>query len=290
MSKELLKTICSLKTETLEFTLIDFLTKKGYSTPINKQGQYIIAEGTLPICLIAHLDTVFSTPPEEDNFLYDNEKNILWSPYGSGFDDRAGVTMIIKLILNGYYPSVIFTLGEETGGIGATQLINDFKKCPFLKCNALIELDRMGEKDCVFYNCNNINFKKYIESFGFEEALGTFTDISIIAPVWKIAAVNLSVGYLDEHSFAERLNLYWYYNIFQKIESILKNSSKMKFYKYIPNKQKYNFIGEKNKCFFCEKPLMKHKYKKITESNNIQFNCCDDCYNIYYEYDNPFLF
>ena len=85
MSKELLKTICSLKTETLEFTLIDFLTKKGYSTPINKQGQYIIAEGTLPICLIAHLDTVFSTAPAEDDFLYDE--------IGSGLK---GAQMLIK--------------------------------------------------------------------------------------------------------------------------------------------------------------------------------------------------
>ena len=32
---------------------------------------------------------------------------------------------------------------------------------------------------------------EYIESFGFKVECGSFTDISIISPVWKTAAVNL---------------------------------------------------------------------------------------------------
>lgn len=283
MNINLLKTICCSKTETLEHNLITILYQQGYKKIHNIEGQYIIAEGELPVCLIAHLDTVFLAPPVDRDFLYDAEKKILWNTRGAGFDDRAGVTMIMQFILNNYRPSIIFTLGEEVGGIGAYSLISNFKKCPFKKCNALIELDRMGEKDCVFYSCDNKEFEKYIESFGFEKAEGTFTDISIIAPQWKIAAVNLSIGYLDEHTIAERLNIQWYYDIFQKVESILKNSSKMKFYKYIPKSYNNNFIGSKYQCFLCEKPLKKHNYKKITEYKNCQFYCCNDCYKLYYD-------
>ena len=282
MDKKLLQTICCLSTEELEKNLIQFLRGNGYKNIFHFEDNYIIAEGELPVCLIAHLDTVFSALPAYNEFLFDPEKKILWSPYGSGFDDRAGVTMIIQIINKGFRPSIIFTLGEEIGGQGASQITYKFKKCPFKKCNALIELDSMGEKDCVFYQCDNKDFKKYIESFGFEEAFGTFTDISIIAPHWGVAAVNLSIGYLDEHSHSERINIEWFENSLERICSILINSEQTKFYKYIPQVRQVFEFGNKYSCFFCGAPLKKKGYIKITEENGINFNCCEACYNEFY--------
>ena len=279
---ELMKSICCLNDEDLEENLINFLFSNSYKGHIQHlKGSFIMAEGDLPICLIAHVDTVFTFPPRKDDFFYDQEKQILWSPYGSGFDDRAGITMIIQLILKGYHPSIIFTFDEEVSGEGAKDLISYYKTCPF-KCNALIELDRMNEKDCVFYQCDNKNFVKYIESFGFKEAQGSFTDISFIAPRWKIAATNLSIGYLDEHTISERLNLSWYNQTFEKLIAILDNSKNMKFYKYIPKKiQNISHLGNRTTCFLCGAPLWKKKIK-ITENNGIQFYCCENCYDVYY--------
>ena len=278
MSLQLLKTICCLNENILEFNLLQFLKNNNYKV-LYQPGDFILAEGQLPVCLIAHMDTVFNLLPQEEDFLYDPEKQILWSPYGSGFDDRAGVAMIIKLINAGYRPSIIFTNGEEPGGIGASALIKKYKKCPF-KCNYLIELDRMGEKDCVFYSCGNQKFIDYIESFGFEENLGSFSDISIIAPAWKIAAVNLSIGYIDEHSPSERINLKWYSEIFNKVKAILDKAPSSKFYKYIHNDNEF-FIGTKDKCFFCGKSLV--KYIRIKEANGMSFYCCPSCYKEFYD-------
>lgn len=287
---ELIKTICCLKSENLEKFLVRFLQEKDYKNIIYKEDKYIIAEGELPVCLITHLDTVFSYVPKMDGFLFDSEKQILWFPYGSGFDDRAGVAAIITVLNKGYKPSIIFTQDEELGGVGATSIVSRFKKCPFKKCNALIELDRMGEKDCVFYNCDNRDFVKYIESFGFKEAKGTFTDISIIAPQWKIAATNLSIGYLDEHTTSERLNIDWFNKSLERVFKILDASKNMKFYKYIKKYDDFNFLffddnKNKNQCYFCGAPLKKHKYRKVKETSGT-LKCCEDCYNDIYA---PFL-
>ena len=253
---ELIKTICCLKSENLEKFLVRFLQEKDYKNIIYKEDKYIIAEGELPVCLIAHLDTVFSYVPKMDGFLFDSEKQILWFPYGSGFDDRAGVAAIITALNKGYKPSIIFTQDEELGGIGATSIVSRF----------------------------------YIESFGFEEAKGTFTDISIIAPQWKIAATNLSIGYLDEHTTSERLNINWFNKTLERIFKILENSKNMKFYKYVEgsnlNFLSFNQNNNKRVCYFCGAPLKKRKYKTVKETSGT-LKCCEACYNEIYA---PFSF
>lgn len=79
-------------------------------------------------------------------------------------------------------------------------------KGPSCKLKAIFELDRCGKDDMVFYGCNNPDFENYIEKFGFTFGWGTFSDISVIAPAWKVAAVNLSIGYVGEHMQTEILH------------------------------------------------------------------------------------
>ena len=74
--------------------LITFLKKNGYQAIIENDS-YIFAEGDCPICLLAHMDTVFNSTP--DYFYYDQDQDVLWHPGGSGFDDRAGIFAIITL-------------------------------------------------------------------------------------------------------------------------------------------------------------------------------------------------
>lgn len=266
--------LCKMNSKMLQKNLINFLKFHGYNV-VYKEDNYIFAEGDLPICLIAHMDTVFNHHPSE--FLYDKKKKVLWSPGGSGFDDRTGVYLILKLIIEKKFkPSIIFTDLEERGGIGAYQLVTDFKNCPFKDCRALIELDRSGFDDCVFYNCDNQEFEKFINSFGFRTDIGSFSDISIIAPEWKIAAVNLSVGYLDEHTGNERLYCKWTDATFKKVSNLLSKSFDMKFYKYVsyvvPN------IFDPNVCLLCSKPVGDIYYKD-TVSN---YKLCESCYQKYY--------
>ena len=284
MDLELLKKLCCLNEAQIHNVLLN-MVKKKYQKYWH-ENEFIMAEGDIPICLLAHMDTVFPQPPNIDEFYYDADKTVLWSPYGSGFDDLAGVYIIIELVLMGYKPHLIFTHGEEIGGVGAYSIIQNFENCPFKKCKALIQLDRAHEKDCVFYNCDNSKFTRYIEKFGFVEARGTFSDISIIAPQWGIAGVNLSVGYQLEHTTSEHLNCNWTDETLKKVENILKTSKEMPYFKYIP-KTYSNINDYTSSCLLCGTDLSgKHKKKHyFKEDDDFIYCVCEDCYNTYYVTD-----
>jgi di/tripeptidase len=259
-----MKKLCKLTQSQLKDMLYDYLL--GQYKKVIKTNDYILAEGTLPICLVAHLDTVFKQPPRE--IFYDQFEKVMWSPQGLGADDRAGVYAILEIISNGYKPSVIFTTDEEMGAEGARKLIKDYPECPFQDLKAMIELDRRGCLDCVFYECDNPDFEEYIEEFGFVTNAGIFSDISVIAPEWGIAAVNLSVGYLDEHSLVERLYIEDLENTIQKVKCILDKSISMLNYAYIPLVCK---------CLICNKPLL---YGDIFTHKQV----CNSCYTNYYDH------
>lgn len=288
MNLDFIKELCTTSTEELKVNITRFLHQRGYQR-VWSTKDYIMAEGNIPICLIAHMDTVFSSLPRE--FFYDQEQKVLWSPTGAGFDDRAGIYAIISILEDtNYYPSVIFLDQEEHGGIGARALIHRFKKCPFA-CNALIELDRANFNDSVFYDCDNKAFEKYINKFGFKTNWGTFSDISVIAPAWGIAAVNLSIGYVDEHFATERLYTKQCDKTIKRVTNILRdiNDKGIPFFKYIPfiyqNYHSYTPTGFfDNMCLMCGKELKEGEtYYRITDKNDeYSYNVCKDCYHEYY--------
>ena len=199
--------------------------KQVYST-----SDYLIAVGDIPVALVAHLDTVFSFAPED--IFYDREKNVMWSPDGLGADDRAGVYSIVQLLKQGFKPTVIFTTDEEKGAVGAGKLVKDHPTA-ITKLKYIIQLDRRGSNDCVFYDCENFAFEDYVESFGFVTAYGTFSDISVICPAWKVAGVNLSIGYINEHSYSEVLYIGKMLDTIQKVSKMLHDIDNAETYEYI---------------------------------------------------------
>lgn len=216
----LLERIVSLSQEELRKTLAQYLKGKYKNVIVEKE--YIVAIGDIPVALVAHMDTVFYNQPSE--IYYDQRKAIMWSPDGLGADDRAGIFAILQIIADGYRPHIILTTDEERGGLGAQALAK--KKCPIEFLRFMIQLDRKGSNDCVFYECLNPEFIKFIEHFGFAEAVGSFSDISFLMPAWKICGVNLSIGYKDEHTIAETLNVHWMFKTISKVKDILEEVQK----------------------------------------------------------------
>lgn len=271
--------------------MMKYLKNKGYKNIISN-NMYIIAEGDLPICLCAHMDTVFARQPF--NFYYDSEQSVLWSPQGLGADDRAGSYAIIELLEKGYRPSIILTDLEERGGIGADMLVKKYPECPFSDCRALIQLDRRGSKDAVYYECDNQDFEGLISSYGFKTNWGTFTDISIFGPQWEIAAVNLSVGYYNEHEEIEILNMRQLHETISKVEKMLKDCKDWPSYSYIPmvyNFKNMNNFGSYdfgyNVCAFCNNPIEGEGHRCYATPDPISdFRMCDQCYDLYYDKDN----
>lgn len=290
--RKLIETIVQLKTETLMDLLTEILTER-YEKVISTKD-YIYAVGTIPVGLVAHCDTVWPSPPKE--FYYDAEKSVLWGLGGAGFDDRSGVAAILKIIQAGYRPSILFTTGEEIGGIGAQSLITDFQT-PIEPLKYLIELDRTGEKDIVTYSNANKDFIDYIESFGFEFDYGSFSDVEFIGPIWDIAYANLSIGYYHEHTTSEIQNLKIWNETIEKVKQILddiKNLTIEKFV-YVPDidnlffgwKGLYalNSYSNEKVCHKCNEKLI-DRYKTIYIDGH---NYCDKCADYCYYCGEPYL-
>ena len=154
--------------------------------------------------------------------------------------------------------------------------------------------DRANEKDCVFYNCDNDIFTKFIEDHGFELAWGTFSDISIIAPAWGIAAVNLSVGYLDEHTIIERLVCKWNDATTEKVAKILDDAGWMPKYLYVPRviqmKPKSaapSFTFDMDSCLICGRALTPDVSSHLISDEEFPYCVCEECFGAYYMLDEP---
>lgn len=275
MNIKLLKKILQMNDVQLLYNLKKLLKDFGYKKINNKMPYFVYAEGDIPIMLVAHVDTVHRNPPK--NIYFDQEEGIMWSPDGLGADDRAGVYAIIQILKDGYRPHILFTNYEESGGIGATKFASTV--LPPLDLKFIIELDRRGFNDCVFYDCDNVNFINFIESFGFKTANGSFSDISFICPIFEVAGVNLSVGYDREHSNFETLNVFWLKNTILNVERILKTKDLQK-YEYI---EKTNLSNLNNNikldiCYNCYQLFDKRLLIDIPELHSLY---CTNCYEKY---------
>ena len=280
----LMENLIGVSQMSLQNILYKFLKQNYKDVTYNKD--YLITEGDIPIALVAHMDTVFKTPATE--VFYDKRKNVMFSPQGAGFDDRAGIFAIIQIIKAGFRPHIIFTTDEEIGGVGAYEL--SFQPCPFKDLRYIIELDRRGANDCVFYECDNENFEKYIEKFGFITSYGTYTDICELGPAWKIAGVNLSIGYRDEHSVSEILFVGQMLDTIEKVKKMLseKDIPTFKFipgvsyyyngyffddeYEYYPYKPKMHYI-----CRGCGKEFDEEEMLEVKLNKGNSGYFCFDC-------------
>lgn len=246
------------------------LLKNKYGENVIRTKDYIIANGSIPVALVAHMDTVFTHPVLD--LYYDPRKNVMWSPDGLGADDRAGLFAIIQILTKtDLRPHIILTTEEERGGLGAAALVKDCPTVPFGKLNYIIELDRQGSNDCVFYDCYNPEFIHYVEQFGFVERHGSFSDISFICPQWKIAGVNLSVGYFDEHSYRETLNVGMLLSTIGKVTKMLKDADNIPIFEY-----KELFAGHKN--WYSQIDYPEDDIEEV-------YLHCHKCNRLFYDYE-----
>ena len=214
--------LCKLKQMELKKILERKLLDAGYIDVVSGDG-YVYAKGTVPVLLTAHMDTVHKEPVKDFYEYYDEEKkqHIISSPQGIGGDDRCGVYMILELIKT-HKCSVLFCEDEEIGGIGSekfckTELINELSELKYL-----IELDRNGKNDAVFYDCENDDFTDFIEdNTNYQWDIGSFSDISNLSPDCKVASVNLSCGYHNAHTTSEYVIIEEMLNTIETVRKLL---------------------------------------------------------------------
>ena len=210
--------------ELLGFAYIE-LIKRGYKNRnMEFTDDYLYAKGNIPVLLVAHCDIVHKELPKI--IVNDKQQRILWSPTGIGGDDRCGVYGILK-ICESFKPYVLFTTEEEVGGLGVKEFTKTHKELPV---NFIIEMDRRGFNQVVFYRCDNKDFQNYILSFGLDKQTGSYSDVSTLSVDLDIAGCNMSAGYYKEHTTTEHIIMADLEHTIDVIKSILKDRKNHKFY------------------------------------------------------------
>lgn len=199
------------------------------------KNKYIIVRGEAPVMLLAHLDTVHKEPVK--HICKNGNGNILMSPQGIGGDDRCGVYALTAVYEQSRVkPWLLFTCDEEIGCIGAEAFCSRHEagKTPkgLDELKLLIEIDRKGRNDAVYYDCDNPEFEAYITSKGFETQYGSLSDISYVAPELGVAAVNLSSGYYNAHTQHEYINRKHLNATVKKVLEIVADAAQPDFPKY----------------------------------------------------------
>lgn len=237
--------IFTLSAAKLKTALRSEMMSLGYSE-IHNEKKFLYAEGNAPYMLVAHLDTVHNEPPSI--ICYSKDDKYMMSPQGIGGDDRCGVYIILSLLEKlPFLPYVVFTMDEEIGGVGAKAFAAYAGKNGIPDLKYIVEYDRKGSKDCVFYSCDNQDFVDFVEKFGFVKSYGTFSDISIIAPQLGVAAVNLSSGYYNPHTPHEYVSMDDMHNIITK--SLDMFCAECDVFEYIEGKYSYESDRNVSVCF-----------------------------------------
>ena len=212
------------------------LVKKFKGKTLISKGNFILVKGEAPVMLVSHLDTVHEQPVRD--ICTSADKNILMSPQGIGGDDRCGVFALCKIYrLSKIKPWLLFCCDEEVGGLGAKQFCLAHQQHQLPKelddIKFIIELDRKGSRDAVYYHCDNPDFEAYISDKGFKTAQGSFSDISLIAPRLGIAAVNLSCGYYSAHTRHEHINRAELNDTICKVVDTISNATPLPRFEYV---------------------------------------------------------
>ena len=199
MNKTKLEKIYRMTQKEVKQYAYDYLVSSGY-TVINQDG-FLYAKGNVPVLLVAHMDTVHKEPVKD--IIYSKNDEVISSPQGIGGDDRNGVAIILEIVKE-LKCSVLLCEDEEIGTVGARK----FAKTDYIKnlgVNYMVEFDRKGSNDAVFYSCDNPEFTNFVTDFtGFKKAYSpSCSDISVLMPASGIAAVNLSSGYYNAHTLTE---------------------------------------------------------------------------------------
>lgn len=249
--------------------------KSMYHNPLVEVGSYILVRGKAPIMLVAHMDTVHEVPVTD--ICATEDGNILMSPQGIGGDDRCGVYALASVYQKSKVkPWLLFTCDEEVGGIGASTFAAAYtagllpEGLKEIKC--IVEIDRKGSCDAVYYDCGNNEFEDYITGKGFKTNFGSFSDISVIAPTMGVAAVNLSSGYYNAHTLHEFICLAELEETIRKVISIVEDSTK--------DMQKYEYVEAFDDWYLNDWKSYRKLYKDVLDEKNFKSL---EIENMYYE-------
>ena len=205
--------------------------------------RFLFIQGTRKdrVTLVAHADTFFGGKSEDNHYTNYNEKNpnvpqelksiisamneeiIMNANFylGIGADDRAGCAILWLLRESGH--NILLFDGEESGYIGVIflfeheEILREVNNSRFV-----IEFDYPGKGT---FNCHDIPVSSFFKDFikkntGFtEQCRIEKTDISILCK--DIYGVNFSVGFYNQHTREEYINVDEWWETLDKVNKML---------------------------------------------------------------------
>lgn len=231
-----------------EFSIIDQFAQLQNDAIVHKKDpdySYVFLPGSRKdrVLLVAHADTVWHNSHKlkvafdgEDHGLFysatrkkglDKYGDPAMNGIGIGADDRAGIAALWVLSALGH--SILITGGEECGCLGSYKLMSSKRMAALIQeHNFALQFDRRGRKDLVFYNVGTKEFAKFMQiETGYDPAPGSHTDICVLCE--KIPGVNMSIGYANEHTVNEILNLRYWRNTVAVANNLLSKENLPKF-------------------------------------------------------------
>jgi hypothetical protein len=162
------------------------------------------------------------------NGFYSGRKGV-----GIGADDRAGCAAL-WLLRDLPNASLLIVPEEETGCRGSGAIMADARGRAAIGDHAFaIQFDRRGDSDCVFYDLDDDSrFIPYVlDAMGapYDYNGGSFSDISEICPAMGFAGVNLSIGFDNEHTPNEILDLAAFARTVSRVRAWLTNGGVRRF-------------------------------------------------------------
>lgn len=192
----------------MAYFIKEFLKEHNVPYETDKIGNVFYTRFINKPLLCAHMDTVQDTDDVKLTKFIKIRNDRILSGYGViGGDDKCGIYIILELLKTIEF-NFLFTVEEETGGVGARVFTNenDISHIPY----GLI-LDRRGNDDiiCEFNDYGTSEFETVLEEFGkpygYTRNAGTFSDADFISN--QISCANLSVGYYNWHQKDEFVDL-----------------------------------------------------------------------------------
>ncbi|MBS4019563.1 MAG: hypothetical protein KGZ68_15160, partial [Dechloromonas sp.] len=214
-------------------TEVDFIT--DYLIPLHglyslhappaKEGEdmgpamcYVIDIGTPTVVFSSHVDTVHSGGGMQV-VEYDANLQVAYKQDNQplGADDAAGVWLLLEMISAGVPGRYMFHRGEECGGLGS-RMVAQHHKDLFDGITHAIAFDRRGDCSVITHQrggrCCSDKFAdelacRLTASTGHTlsaDDTGSFTDTANYTDIIG-ECTNVSVGYLDEHSGKEMLDI-----------------------------------------------------------------------------------
>lgn len=255
----------------------------GFNTLKSPEGQtlaYYYKASEDPVLWSSHIDSVHSGSGNV-KVAFDTMINLVYvedeaCPLGA--DDAAGIWVLFQMIRAGIGGTFIFHVGEEVGGIGSSGVakhhrafLSRFKAAIAFDrkdtCSVITHqgMDRCCSEEFADSFCNALNSKglQLVKDDG-----GVFTDTAnYVDDIGE--CTNISVGYFDEHTQKESLDVEYLVNLTKAlIEAFSSGFDNLKFKRkpgeYESSYQKYydfrgNFntgksAGKSNRSFYDQYP------------------------------------